>query len=870
MHPFRFRLQRPKLFPLLAVAVAMAALDAPAATSTGGSYLARAGNPEAAIVVGESPGASDRHMAEELQRYVRLLSGAELPIVAPAAAPAGKRLIVVGGPASNPLSADAARRGLCRFEGLKAEGFIIKSVDLDGRPVLIVGGNDDAGTMYGIYDLVERLGVVFQLSGDVIPERKPDLAMPDADVRSEPFLAHRGLLAEHGFGSWYMGIQDYDRLLDQMAKMKFNTLHFLWGMGSEFLRFSYKGKVGEIINTPESGYTAWGRNTRSWGVSPHSTTGTADDVRVGRSVFPDRYIGAPEFAGVRTQEEAFAAGREFVRAVIRHAHLRHIAVALMNSELSFVPPNLVDQESRGFSHGDEYMFQRFSGVALSPADPATLDIWEAAMEAMIKTYPDADAYGFWTTEHSPEMKDPRIQAILHENAALRAKLPSVAEIRKRGNVIVGGAMNAAESQQLDADFLQVYLAAKLVDRVKRHHPQTQLMVMTLFRGYKLPILDEMLPKDVWLGNLEECATTKSVMDFYSGMPGRELFVFPRVSDDGDEFHMQLNATEFHEDEIFAGAAKYGLTGMVGQLLHVRNSEYNARYLAEGGWNSAIEPRSFYKTYLGKLYGREALDPLLKAFLDLEENEKAMVYWGRSEIFMMFKDFSPLADLRTNVDYRSGEPAVISSGAERVNAAADERQANGGRKKLERDELIRSINATWGDGRFWKWRQAIAPQHAEDIRKTEGEFYRSRADALRGALALLLDAREKVLPGSRAELEYVIYKTEQFAAYLDVLTACYDARVSLDRAWLGLVDKDRAEFRIRLRQCSDDLERADRLAREVAGRMIAYADVPTERYLLMRFNRNVIAGIEAGADYVAGVHHFFDDRPLARSPQISAQ
>ena len=326
---------------------------------------------------------------------------------------------------------------------------------------------------------------------------------------------------------------------------------------------------------------------------------------------------------------------------------------------------------------------------------------------------------------------------------------------------------------------------------------------------------------------------------------------PRITDDGDEFHMQLNATEYDDDEMITGAKKYGLAGVVGQFIHPRNAEYNIRYLAEGSWDPHIETRSFYESYLTRLYGRDALDPLMKAFLILEKNEKAMVYWGRSEPFMAFKDWSPLEQLRTNVDYHSSPLTIKLEGPERVNEAVDERSVKE-TKTLDRAELERAIHATWGMSIFWWWRKSIAPQHAADLTKTEAAFYESRAAECRKALDLLRQARGKVLPGSRAELEYVIYKTDTFIRYLDVLAVCHEAIVTLDRAWLGLFDGNQVEFGIRLDECKGILDRVDRSAREIAGQMIAYGDDPTEKYLLLRFNRNVIASIENAQKYVAGV------------------
>ena len=107
-----------------------------------------------------------------------------------------------------------------------------------------------------------------------------------------------------------------------------------------------------------------------------------------------------------------------------------------------------------------------------------------------------------------------------------------------------------------------------------------------------------------------------------------------------------------------------------------------------------------------------------------------------------------------------------------------------------------------------------------------------------------------------ELDYVIYKTESFAGYLDVLAACQDATVALNRAWLGLIDRDWAEFGTRLNECQEILDRASRLARGVAGQIMTYGDVPEEKYLLLRYNRNVIGGIERGQAYVGEVIAYY--------------
>ena len=343
--------------------------------------LVEGGRAEAAIVLGSKGPAFYRWVAGELQSHLKKLSAAELPIVTEEQLPAGKCLILLGGPQSNPLIAEAARQHQTDFAGLRPDGFLLRTIDFHGRPALVVGGNDETGTMYAAYELLERLGIVFQLTGDVIPQPKPNLALPELNLRIEPALRHRGMHCCHGI-RWYMGLADFRREIDQLAKLKMNVFQFYWGMGGPWAEFRYAGKLAEIIYPSESGYCAWAWNS-----------GTAQSVEVGRECFPrDGYLGPPEFASVRTPEEAYATAREFLREIIRYAHQRRVQVWLALGEVTYVPPNLAPATAdKRLGFGPFYC-----GVALPHGDPAVLDIYEAAVRSMIENYPEADRYWICT------------------------------------------------------------------------------------------------------------------------------------------------------------------------------------------------------------------------------------------------------------------------------------------------------------------------------------------------------------------------------------------------------------------------------------------------------------------------------------------
>ena len=243
-------------------------------------FLAKGGQAEAVIVVGHEGDNFDHWVAGELQRYVEQLSGAELSIVSSDRIPPQKLLIVVGSPESNPLVASAEEKELVSFAGLKPGGLVLKTVDLEGRPAVLVGAGDETGTMYAAYELLERLGIVFQLSNDIIPQQKPDLPLPSLDVRMEPAFKERGMFCWHQI-RWYMGLKELRQEIDQLAKLKMNVFQFYWGIGGPWAEFSYDGKKAEIFGIKESGFVAWASDVVTWGRS----SGTADSVIVGRECF---------------------------------------------------------------------------------------------------------------------------------------------------------------------------------------------------------------------------------------------------------------------------------------------------------------------------------------------------------------------------------------------------------------------------------------------------------------------------------------------------------------------------------------------------------------------------------------------------------
>ena len=143
------------------------------------------------IVVGPNAPALERFAASELQRYLRILFGPTVPVVedeAGATAPA----VLIGSPQTNPAVGSS---GLARgWPSTSDQGIVLRGGAAE--QTWAVGGGSPVATMWAVYELVERLGVRYLLSGDVFPDDPGPLRLPDLDELRRAGL-HRADLEAH-------------------------------------------------------------------------------------------------------------------------------------------------------------------------------------------------------------------------------------------------------------------------------------------------------------------------------------------------------------------------------------------------------------------------------------------------------------------------------------------------------------------------------------------------------------------------------------------------------------------------------------------------------------------------------------------------
>ncbi len=309
------------------------------------------------ILLGRNASAIEHYAARELQRYLYQVSGSFLAIET--ASPDAKLsgcVFVLGRRESNPLIARLADEGQIQISESDPgpQGYVLKKVGQASRlplpgeskstEMLVIAGSDEVGCLYGVYGLLEDYyGVGFYLGGDVLPDKKSPLRLPEVNERKKPAVAIRGFLPWTNFPqsatsySW----EDWKFIIDQMAKMRMNFLHI----------HNYNGEAGHnemFHNVVHDGITprvwmATARSGHAWGGRP----GLAPDKYLfgASDLFDDYDFGADcaRHNESLSNKQAFRKGVSEFQKVIAYAHTRGVKIGL-GLDIDLLPPELSEKK----------------------------------------------------------------------------------------------------------------------------------------------------------------------------------------------------------------------------------------------------------------------------------------------------------------------------------------------------------------------------------------------------------------------------------------------------------------------------------------------------------------------------------------------
>jgi hypothetical protein len=473
--------------------------------------LASASASSAAVIVC-SPNAPPnvKLAAKEIRRYVYLRTGEWLRICE-----AGKGI---------ELKVDPT---------LKAQQYRLKS---EGD-VLSVAGGSPVAVLYGAYAFAEKLGVRFDVSGDVIPDGKPPFAIPVLDETHEPIFELRGLQPFHDFpeGPDWWTQDDWRMFIGQAVKMRMNFV------GLHTYPFHNKDLGPEPtvwIGLPEdvnadgtvkvADHASWYTTAKHMPYGCYAPGKTGDYCFGTAEVFPsDNYgpaiNGPDDFPMPKTPEAKVAMiNRSGAMLNTVFTEARRLGVkTCVGTESPLDIPDAVKAKLR----------ER----GLNPDDPATLRLLYQGMFTRIQRAFPVDYYWIWG--HEGDIDEKRFVSNLQ---SARGALQDLGTPFGLG--ICGWGWTAGH----------------------------------------FPTLDQALPKDIAFSAISMSTGHASVSENFARLEGRQKWAIPWFEDDAALTSIQLRVGRMRRDAV--DARKHGCNGLMGLHWRTRVIAPNISALAQAGWD----------------------------------------------------------------------------------------------------------------------------------------------------------------------------------------------------------------------------------------------------------------------------------------------
>ena len=490
------------------------------------------------IVSPPAASANETLAAREIQRYLYLRTGRLCPIVIAERSPAIAAILVAR--RDRPLLATPTLEPetRTRLDALAPQAFLLKTVPATGgSSSLVIAGGDDQGTLYGAYRFAERLGVRFNVDGDVLPDQQIPLNLAGFDEPGQPLFGLRGLLPFHDFpeGPDWWTLDEWKSVLSQTAKMRMNFVG---------LHTYPKGDLGPEptvwIGQPQdvhadgtvaiSDSTSWHNTQRYSEYGCYRPEKTSAFSFGGSTIFESDDYGAEvnnpdDFPFPKTTDASVALVNR-TGAMLREAFTFARGLGIKTCVGTEGPLNI-----------PEAIKNRLIERGLNPTNNAVVQqLYEGVFTRIQRSYP-LDYYWIWGHE---------------------------------GEINPGHFL---------ADFQAALAAAKSV--------KSSFGLGLCGWGWitdNFPALDPALPKDVVFSAISMSVGNSPVSPNFSKLGTRPRWAIPWFEDDPGLITPQLWVGRMRQDAV--DARKYGCTGLMGLHWRTRVLGPNISALAQAGWDQA--------------------------------------------------------------------------------------------------------------------------------------------------------------------------------------------------------------------------------------------------------------------------------------------
>lgn len=246
--------------------------------------------------------------AKELAAQWKQLFDAEVQI-GPKAGPDAAAMILLGSPTTNPAVKAAIGD---QWPKLTDQGHIVRTVTTQ-KNTAVVGGGSPVATLWAVYELGHHFGIRSLLHGDYYPVESPKLSVDGLNIVMEPTVRTRAFrivdMSPTGFGPW--GLDDQQKLIRQLSKMKFNRIELLM---SPFQSI-------RPIHLP-AGDADWPEAFFPWDLP---ITG---DVPGRKAFRGSKQFENPDLPRSSSKDARYRNGQDFVQKVITSAHGMGISVGV--------------------------------------------------------------------------------------------------------------------------------------------------------------------------------------------------------------------------------------------------------------------------------------------------------------------------------------------------------------------------------------------------------------------------------------------------------------------------------------------------------------------------------------------------------------
>lgn len=520
---------------------------------------------EDAIYLGVGASSIEKQAAMDLQQYLYQATGEVASISTVASIPEEATGYILGTPGSLPSCPEDYPFEL---DPPQHDGYLLHGLD-EANSLVIVAATSPRGVQNGVFGYLEMCGFGFYPSQTTVPVSWAGRdEMGQLHSSQSPAFPVRGAAPWHAYftGPAAWNLADYEAYIDQIVRMRINTIVFHTDDSKPFAAYPSDGAMAGGKPLPNTSQQVWGGAALPTHEFFAGTSG----------YFAHDFFGA-DSSLEESEADAIKAAKDTLRAAMRYARQRGLRIGL------------------GFD------------VSGDPLDPEVLAQFEARLTALIADYPMLDDIWLWEPEGRA----------LHPAAVPAPGSPWETCVQRYEGSFPG--LDYARR----AEAVRMCLFAQYAHQMLAVYQDGPRLAMAGWGGDDwfrftdfLPGMNTILPEGVPFAALDNLTLTPDVSDVYGTLPAtREKWPMLCLEYDGDQWMPQPNVMDA------AGACRDALSkgcqGLFLQHSRVRAVDATAAYCARFAWDPNLEADAFLDQYASDLFGEEHAEELGQVLTTLE-------------------------------------------------------------------------------------------------------------------------------------------------------------------------------------------------------------------------------------------------------------